>query len=221
MKKALTLYDTTIGKKAAMAVTGLILFGFVIGHMLGNLQVYLGAEQLNGYAEKLHSLGPLLWVVRGVLAVAFLVHLQAAVQLTMRSRAARPIGYRQTQSIATTYAAKTMYITGPLLLLFVGYHLLHFTYPGIPMADTYEHTSNVYMNVLNGFSVPGVSIVYILAQIALGLHLYHGGWSLFQTLGCSHPRHGDTPRNIARFVAIVITLGNISIPVAVMAGVIG
>ncbi len=221
MQKALTLFDTTIGKKALMALTGLVLFGFLIGHMLGNLQVYLGAEALDGYAEKLQSMGPLLWAVRGVLVACLVVHVALVVELYARSLAARPTAYRVTKSIATTYAAKAMWLSGILILLFVLYHLAHFTFPGIAMGN-YEHDAHgqVYQNVVNGFSVPWVAGLYIAAQCVLWAHLYHGGWSLLQTLGLNHPRYNQRARRLAKLVATALVFGNISIPVAVLAGLV-
>ncbi len=220
MQKALTLFDSTIGKKAIMALTGLVLFGFLVGHMLGNLQIYLGPDKLNGYAEKLQSLGGLLWVVRSVLAGSLILHMWMVVELYARSLAARPVGYRVQKTVATTYAAKTMWLSGVIILLFVVYHIAHFTFPGIAMGDyTHEH-GQVYLNVVNGFRVQWVSALYIVAQILLGMHLFHGVWSLLQTLGLNHPRYNERARGIAKLIAMVIVIGNISIPVAVVAGLI-
>lgn len=221
MQKALTLLDTTIGKKAVMAVTGLVLFGFLIGHMLGNLQIYLGPDALNAYAEKLQSLKPLLWGTRVVVGTSILLHVWMVIDLYTKSLAARPVGYRVTQTIATNYAAKAMWLSGIVILLFVVYHLAHFTFPGIAMGN-YEHdtTGQVYLNVVNGFSVPWVAGLYVVAQLVLWTHLFHGAWSLLQTLGLNHPRYNQRSRSVAKLVATVIVVGNISIPVAVMAGVV-
>ncbi|MBX3127857.1 MAG: succinate dehydrogenase cytochrome b subunit [Polyangiaceae bacterium] len=220
MQKALTLYDTTIGKKAVLAVTGIVLFGFVIAHMLGNLQVFLGPEQLNGYAKKLHDLGPLLWAARGVLLLSVIAHIVVAIQLVSRSTAARAVGYRLQKSAITSYAARTMKISGPLLALFIVYHLAHFTAPGVPMGS-YEHSrTDVYANVVSAFSIPWVSGVYIVAQLLLGFHLYHGAWSLLQTLGLSHPRYDGKLRTVAQTIAMVVVFGNLSMPIAVLAGVV-
>lgn len=221
MQKALTLFDTTIGKKAVMAVTGLVLFGFLVGHMLGNLQIFLGPDALNAYAEKLQSLGPLLWGVRATMAVCLTLHVWMVVDLYARSLAARPVAYRVTQSIATNYAAKAMWLSGIVILLFVLYHLAHFTFPGISMGN-YEHDTHgqVYLNVVNGFGVRWVSGLYIVAQLVLWAHLYHGAWSLLQSLGLNHPRYNDRARAVAKLIATIIVLGNISIPVAVMAGIV-
>ena len=221
MEKTLTLYDSTLGKKAVLAVTGLMLFGFVIGHMLGNLQVFLGPDAMNDYAIKLHSLGGLLWVVRAILLGALLLHIMMVAQLYSRSLAARGVRYKVKKSIATTYAASTMWLSGVLLLLFVVYHLAHFTVPGVPMGN-YEHLGyqHVYTNVINGFSVPWVVAIYVAAQVVLGMHLSHGAWSRMQTLGFSHPRYDGRKKQIARGLAALIVIGNISIPLAVLAGIV-
>lgn len=221
MQNTLTLYGTTIGKKAVMAVTGLLLFGFVVGHMLGNLQVYLGPEQLNGYAQHLKDLGPLLWAVRLGLLAAFTLHIVAAVELWAGTLKARGVAYRRKQDAATDYAARTMVVSGPLIMLFVAYHLAHFTVPGVAMTDGYAHShADVYANVVNGFSVPWVSALYVAAQVLLGLHLYHGGSSLLQTLGFNHPQYHGRARLAAQLVTAAVVLGNVSIPLAVLLGLV-
>ena len=222
MQKTLSLFDSTIGKKAVMALTGLVLLGFVIGHMLGNLQVYLGADALDGYAHKLRTLGPLLWGVRGVLLLALLLHGWMVVDLYARSATARPISYRVYNTVATNYAAKAMWLSGVVILLFVVYHLAHFTYPGLSMSSTYAHDAHgkVYQKVVNGFRVPWVSGVYLLAQILLGMHIFHGAWSVLQTLGVSHPSYNIRLRGFARTLAVIIVVGNCSIPMAVLAGLV-
>lgn len=221
MEKALSFYDTTIGKKILMALSGLGLFGFVIGHMAGNLQVFLGPEALNSYATKLHSLGPLLWLARGGLLVMLVIHVVFAMQLAARSSAARNSRYRAPYRGTTNFAALSMTWTGITLLLFVAYHLAHFTYPGVAMG-AYEARpySEVYTNVINGFSVPWVAAIYVLAQVSLGMHLYHGAFSLFQTLGLTTPSRQETIKQSAQFVALTVTLGNIAIPVSVLAGLV-
>lgn len=221
MQKALTLYDTTIGKKAVMAITGIVLYGFVIGHMLGNLQVYLGPQALNDYAAKLREFGPLLWLVRGFLLAMLVLHLIPAYQLTVQSWPARGTAYQQYRDAATGYAARTMWISGPLILFFLLYHLAHFTVPGVAMSSGYEHShADVYANVVSGFSIPWVAALYVAAQAFLTLHLYHGGTSLLQTLGFNHPRYRGTSDTIARTFALLIFLGNTSIPLAVYVGLV-
>jgi succinate dehydrogenase / fumarate reductase cytochrome b subunit len=213
-------YGSTVGKKAVMAVTGVILVLFVIGHMIGNLQVYLGREALNHYGELLRELGHggLIWVVRGGLLAAVVLHIWSATALTLGSWAARPIGYRRRQQWQeSTYASRTMRWGGPILLLFIIYHLLHLT-TGTVHGDFV--TGDVYHNVVVGFRIWWVSAIYIVAQFALGLHLYHGVWSMLQTLGVSHASYNRLRTGFAIFVALVVAAANISIPLAVLTGVV-
>jgi succinate dehydrogenase / fumarate reductase cytochrome b subunit len=221
----MTLWSTTVGKKIVMAVTGLVLVGFVIAHMVGNLKIFLGAKAIDDYAVFLRTVGEplvpyevLLWVARVILLVSVLLHILAAVQLTRMNWAARPQGYTTKQSIATTYAARTMRWSGVILALFVVYHLLHFTAGVVGFsAGQYEHLK-VYNNVVAGFSVWYVSVFYILAMAALCLHLDHGIWSMLQTLGCNNARISSLLKNLARVVALAVFAGFISVPVAVLAG---
>lgn len=220
MQKALTLLDTTVGKKAALAVSGLVLFGFVFGHMLGNLQVFLGPEVFNGYAEMLKGNAVLLWGVRVTLLLALVVHITMMVQLYSRSFAARPVGYRVRKSVASTYASATMKYTGPLLFAYIVFHILHLTYPGLALGD-YEHSpTDAYANFVNGFQVPWVTFVYVISNLFLAMHLYHGSWSLLQSLGLSHPRYNNLRARIAQGVAMIITVGNVAMPLCVLFGVI-
>jgi succinate dehydrogenase / fumarate reductase cytochrome b subunit len=214
-----TLFESTIGKKVVMAVTGIILFGFVVGHMLGNLQLYLGPDALNHYAvflrEFLHGGG--IWIARAVLLVATALHIWAATSLTLASRRARPVRYRVERYQESDYASRTMRWSGPILALFVIYHLLHFTigsvHPNFVEGD-------VYRNVVAGFSVWPVSLFYILAMLALALHMYHGVWSMLQTLGLSHPRYNGLRTACSVIFTAAVVGGNISFPVAVLAGVV-
>jgi succinate dehydrogenase / fumarate reductase cytochrome b subunit len=201
-----------------MAVTGAILFLFVIGHLAGNLQIFESRERLNAYGHLLKNLGELLWIVRAVLIVCVALHIWATVQLALRNLKARPIGYKVKKSVASNYADRTMYWSGPIILAFVIFHLLQFTagtlHPGAPaFSDT-----DIYYNVIAGFSVWWVSAWYIFSMILLGFHLRHGIWSAFQSLGANHPRHTPVLKQAALWIAIAITAGYISIPVAVLAG---
>jgi succinate dehydrogenase / fumarate reductase, cytochrome b subunit len=223
MNQALTFIDTTIGKKIVMAISGLVLFGFVIGHMAGNLQIFLGPETFNAYASELHEMagGKLLWGARSILLAAVALHIIMAMQLVVRSAAARPIGYKVKKNERTTFAALTMKWSGLTLLLFVLFHLAHFTFPGVAMG-AYEHQpySQAYTNLINGFSIPWVVALYNCAMISLGLHLYHGSYSLFQTLGMSNPRRNETVKGIAQFLAMLVTVGNLIIPLSVLFGIV-
>lgn len=218
------LYRSAVGKKAVMAATGIVLFGFVLGHLLGNLKLYLGPQAYNGYARFLRTVGEpvvpanvLLWLVRLVLLACVLLHVAAAWQLTRLGRAARPAAYVAGTRIHTTYASRTMRWGGVIILLFVVYHLLHFTWGTVHPSFV---PGDVYHNVVTGFQVWWVAIFYVAAQIALGLHLYHGLWSMFQSLGWNHPRFNLWRNGFAHAFAWIVTAGNVSFPVAVLSGLV-
>lgn len=219
MQKLATLPGSTIGKKVVMAVTGIVLLGFVVGHMIGNLQIYLGPHAINAYGrflkEFLHGGG--IWIARAGLLVAVALHVWAAVSLTLENRAARPMGYRRRHYLESTYASRTMVWSGPILALFIGFHLADLTFgaanPGFVEGD-------VYNNLILTFSRVPASAFYILAMLALGLHLYHGIWSGLQTLGVNHPRWNALRNGLAALLTAVVVIGNISIPVSVLAGAV-
>jgi succinate dehydrogenase / fumarate reductase cytochrome b subunit len=216
-----SLLRSSLGLKIVMAVTGLILFGFVVAHMIGNLQVYLGPEAMDEYAVFLRSLlhGTGLWIARAVLLVAAGLHIWSAWRLTMINRAARPVGYREVERRESTYASRTMRWSGVIVLLFIAYHLLHFTF-GAPFVHPHFVPGAVYHNFVTGFRSPLVSGFYVLAMLALGLHLYHGAWSFMQTLGLSHPRYNNLRHGLATLLTVVVVAGNISFPVAVLTGLL-
>jgi succinate dehydrogenase / fumarate reductase cytochrome b subunit len=223
----LPLWSTSIGKKAVMAVTGFLLFGFVVGHMLGNLKVYQGEAKFNAYAVWLREAGSpvlgheqLLWVARVILLAATALHVTAAVQLTQMSYAARPVRYGKKRAIEATYASRTMRWGGVIITLFVIYHLLHFTLGAVGFAPGQYASMSVYRNVVNGFSAWSVSAFYIAAMVALGLHMYHGVWSMFQTLGVNTAGGDPVFRGVAIVSSLAVVLGNISIPVSVLAGLV-
>jgi succinate dehydrogenase / fumarate reductase cytochrome b subunit len=220
MQKTLSIYDTTIGKKAIAAATGLILYGFVIVHMAGNLQMFLGPEKFNAYAATLKGTLPLLWGARLVLSVSVVLHIVTTLSLVSRSAGARAVGYRLKAHAATNYAAMTMRYGGPALLLFILFHLAHFTFPGVAMGGYRHDHFDVYRNVVNGFSVPWVTAIYVAAQVFLGLHLYHGAWSLFQTLGLSHPRYNELIKLGPKAIGVGVAAGNVAMPLAVLAGIV-
>jgi succinate dehydrogenase / fumarate reductase cytochrome b subunit len=213
MTWALQFFSSSIGKKVVMAGTGLILFGFTIAHMLGNLQVYLGPHAINAYGEALHKMPPLLWGARSVLLASAILHIWAATSLTLMNRAARPIGYREQLHREATYSSRTMRWSGVLLLLFVVYHLMHFTLGNVHPSFI---PGDVFHNFVVGFSDVGASIFYIIAMLALGLHLYHGVWSFMQSLGLSHPRYNHLRHAFATLVTVIVVAGNISFPLAVL-----
>src|SRR5438876_2256120 len=210
MHRAHAFLRSTLGLKIVMALTGLVLFAFVIGHMIGNLQVYVGAEARNAYGAFLRRFGHggALWAARALLLLSVLLHVWSAWRLTRLSRAARGIGYREVRHRESTYASRTMRWSGVILLLFIVYHLMDFTFGVRAVHPEFVH-GDVFHNVVTGFQNPLVSAFYILAMLALGLHLYHGAWSFLQTLGLSHPNYNHLRRPFATLITVVVVVGNI------------
>jgi succinate dehydrogenase / fumarate reductase cytochrome b subunit len=200
-----------------MALTGVILTGFVLVHMTGNLLLYLGPEAINAYGEMLQSKPAVVWAARAVLLGSVLLHIWAAATLTLANLSARPVGYRKTAYEASTYASRTMRWGGPLLALFIVYHLLHFTvgsvHPDFVRGD-------VYHNVVIGFQNPLVAFFYALSMVALSLHLFHGITSMLQTVGLSHPRYNGLRSMIGTAYAAIVTVGNLSFPLSVYFGLV-
>ena len=216
LTRAARFYQATVGKKVVMAVTGLILYGFVIGHLAGNLQVYLGPEKLNGYARALRSMPALLWIARTVLLASVVAHITAACQLWLLNRAARPEPYRSLRAVESTYASRTMLLSGPIIAAFIVYHLMHFTFGNAH--PNFSRDLDVYRNVITGFQQLPAAVAYIVAMLLVGLHLQHGVWSMFQSVGFSHPRYTPWLRRLAAASALFIVAGNVSIPLAVLGG---
>lgn len=222
--RAVRFYEAPIGKKVIMALTGVILFGYVVAHLLGNLQIYSSdPQQINHYAAFLHNpanLG-LLWVARLALLAAVILHIVASIQLWSMKRAARPQAYVKKDDAAASYASRTMMWSGPIVAAFVIFHVLHLTVGAVlPLQEIGPNEPNVRANVVNGFLNPAVSGFYILAMILLCMHLYHGLWSLFQSLGFNHPKYTPRLKKGAAIFAILIAIGNCSIPLAVLAGIV-
>jgi len=212
----------SIGKKALMAITGVIAFGYVVGHMLGNLQIYWGQDQINSYAEFLHSLGPILWAIRGFLILAFVIHIWKGIQLKLENWSSRPIPYTRKQAIKATLSSRTMIWTGLIVFAFVVYHLLQFT---IRVTNPeYQHLvdslgrPDVYSMVILGFRNPIISGFYVLAVGLLCYHLSHGISSMFQSMGWTNDRTLPGLEWLARIVAWILFLGYISIPISILAG---
>lgn len=215
MSRVAAFWRSLVGKKIVMAVTGVILFLFVVGHLLGNLQIFDGPERLNAYSAFLKKLGEILWAIRAILLISLILHVIASIQVSVASLKARPVGYEDKKRIETSFAARTMIWSGPLIFFYVVYHLMMFTF--LTTGPGYSET-DVYRNEVLAFQVPAITAVYILAMLFLGLHLYHGAWSMLHTLGASSPRYRVLRRTVAPIVAILITAGYITIPVAVLAG---
>jgi succinate dehydrogenase / fumarate reductase, cytochrome b subunit len=220
------LLQSSIGKKAIMAITGLIGYGFVILHMVGNLKVFQGPEHFDAYAEFLRTVGEpavpertLLWVIRIVLLVAVVLHVWMAVDLTRQDYGARPQRYRQTKKVQASFASLTLRWGGIAILLFLIYHLLHFTFGVAAIHPTFVRGA-AYANLVAGFQNPLNVLFYLLATAALGMHMYHGVWSMFQTLGLNGARTNSMFRMLAVASAAVLFLGFAVVPVAVLTGIV-
>jgi succinate dehydrogenase / fumarate reductase cytochrome b subunit len=217
-------YSTSLGKKYLMAISGLLLFAFVIGHLLGNLQIYLGPQVMNAYAHALQSRPALLWPVRIGLLVIAVVHIVTALQLASENRAARPDRYDKGRPVAASFASRTIVVTGLGLFAFIVYHLLHFTLgvtdPDFAQLRDQLGNHDVYRMMIVGFSNPVVSLFYIISMGLLLFHLSHGVGSLFQSLGLRNKQNTAAVIRFARVAAFLIFLGNCSIPIAIMLKVI-
>ena len=220
-------WDSAIGKKVVMAVTGAVLVAFVIAHMLGNLKIFAGPTEINAYSRFLRTVGEpelgygdALWVVRIVLLTCVTLHIIAAIQLTRMNWRARPVGYESKKGIETSFAALTMRWGGMLLAIFIVFHIAHFTLGAVGFRSGQFHDLHVYQNVVAGFSVWPVAVFYIVAMGALCLHLDHGIWSVLQTLGWSTARNTGRLKVLSRAVAVIMFAGFVSVPVAVMTGLV-
>jgi succinate dehydrogenase / fumarate reductase cytochrome b subunit len=241
MNLAGSLFSSSIGRKILMAVTGIILIGFVIGHLVGNLQVFQDPDHLNGYAQFLHQLGPLLWIARLVLIASVLIHIWAATVLTLENKKARGSEYGFKHTIRATLASRAMRWTGYIVLAFVLYHLAHFTWGAAQTATFKENLSHytmkedyrvagfvvvkagtavldVHSMVILGFQNTVVALFYIVAVGLLSFHLLHGTESLFQSLGLRSEKWGGALRKIAVVFCLAYFLGNLAIPGAVLTG---
>ena len=212
----MSFWRSTVGKKVVMGLTGLIMIAWLILHLLGNLQVFAGPETINRYAAFLHGPGhEVLLVMRAVLLLAIALHVVAALQLTRLDRAARPAGYVKQEPQAATAASRSLRWGGVLILVFIIYHLMHFTW-GTVHPDFVP--GDVYHNMVTGFRSPLVVGFYLAALAALGLHLYHGAWSSFRSLGAARPGPRPLQRPIALVLALLLWLGLSAIPIAIWFG---
>jgi len=226
MQKALTLVDTTVGKKAIVGVTGAILFGFVVGHLSGNLLVFLGETAMDDYGHMLHAIPELLWGVRIVLLLSLVTHIVLTIDVARKARAARKVQYRKYQEAAKmpflqTLGRTTMLLTGPLLACYIVFHLAHLT-GGAPVVPGYEfQDGHPYANVVHSFRIWWITAIYMAANAMLCLHLFHGAQALFQSIGFNHPRYQPTIKRGAAALATFVGVGNVTIPLLVLARVIG
>lgn len=217
-------FNSSIGKKMTMAVTGLILFLFVVVHMIGNLQIFLGQEALNAYAEMLQHLGEFLWAARAVLFVSLVTHIYLASRLTWENAHARPQQYVFKDTVQASYASRTMLMSGIIILLFIVYHLLHFTFgltnPAYYQVIDAKGRHDVYSMAVMSFRQPLIALTYVAAMIPLAMHLGHGIQSLFQSLGINHPKFTPAIRRLSLVIAWLIFVGNSSIPLAAYFGLL-
>ena len=219
-------YRSSIGKKYVMAISGLALFLFVIGHMAGNLQIFAGRDAINSYEEFLKSKPGLLWSARAALLILVIAHIITAIQLVSENREARPTGYKMGRPARASIASRTIFVTGLIIFAFVVYHLMHFTF-GVTNPEflqlhdpTAPSRHDVYGMMVQGFSNLFVSAFYIISMALLCMHLSHGVSSMFQSLGIRSRSNLRAIHNAARVAALVIFVGNISIPIAILAGVV-
>lgn len=226
----LDLYSTSVGKKYAMAISGIAMMGFVLFHMIGNLKMYLGAVALDHYAEFLRALlypimpkGVMLWILRGGLISMLFLHLHAAWSLTKLNRHARPVKYQGARDYQVAkFASRTMRWTGMIVLAYLVWHILDLTLGVVNATGTNGEfvTGEVYNNVVRSLDRPVVAAFYVVANILLGIHLFHGAWSIFQSLGWNNPRFNNWRRGFATGFATIIVVGNVSFPIAVIAGIV-
>lgn len=211
------IWRSTVGKKIIMALTGAIGVGYLIAHVLGNLQVFAGPAKINAYAALLKSNMALLWLARSILIIAVILHIIVAYQLARTSLKSRPVTYKRWRALGSDLASRTMRWTGPIVGLFIIYHLLHLT-TGTVHPNFNE--ANVYQNIISGFQVWYVSAIYIIAMLALSLHIYHGAWSMFESVGINHLKYNRLIRALSTLITVAVVVGFISIPVAVLLGFI-
>ena len=217
------LFSDSIGRKAVMAITGLLMVLFVVGHLLGNLSIFAGPDGINAYADKLHALGPVVWTTRIVMGIAVVLHLVLAIQITMENSAAKPDRYAVSRSLRATFASKTMIWTGVILGAFVVYHLLHFTFrvtPNLVLQEDASGRFDVFSMVVNSFRHASIALIYVIAMISLFLHLTHGIQSTFQTLGLSNgfllPKYGLA----GKVLSGLFLIGYGAIPVLILVGIL-
>ena len=231
MKRAQLIYNSLIGKKFIAAITGVILLGFLLGHVAGNLKAFApdeasGIPAIDEYAHFLRTMGhPILpnnfglWGARIVLLGSLILHVVVVVQLAMINRSARPQGYAKQKYKASSLSARYMLVSGTLLLCFIVFHILHFTTGTIQLGE-FEH-GKVYSNLYHSFAWWPIALVYVVAMCVVGFHLYHGIWSLFQTLGLDNPDRNKMLRGLAMAVTLALVIGFSSLPLSFMSGAMG
>lgn len=221
MRLVARFWGSALGKKIVMAITGLIMVGFVIGHMAGNLQVFLGAEKIDAYAALLHGpLAEIVWIVRAVLLASVALHVTAAVQLTRQAQAARPAGYAKKEPQVSTFASRTIRWGGALLLAFIVFHILHLTTGTVHSTFAEGKVFANLVDATSGLANPLVGGFYLVAMLGLGLHLFHGVWSSPRTLGVAPASNDPIKRRIALGLAVVVAAGFAAVPLAILLGLV-
>lgn len=217
------LLSDSIGRKAVMAVTGLLMVLFVVGHLLGNLSIFAGANGINAYAQKLHEMAPVVWATRIVMGVAVLVHLVISIQITLENSEANPTKYAVSRYLRATFASKSMIYTGLLIGCFIGYHLLHFTIralPGTVMGLDALDRFDVFTMVVSAFQKLPIALLYVVGMIALFLHLSHGVQSTFQSMGLNNDKSLPAFSTFGRVLSTIFLIGYGAIPVAILIGLV-
>lgn len=221
MNRLVRLFGASVGRKLAAATTGFLLIVFLIGHLFGNMKVFQGQESLNAYAAFLQG-HPLVWVFRAGLLTVFVVHIWATLSLALENRAARPVPYHRYRPQAATFASRSMAVSGILILVFVVYHLLHFTFgiigPGGTEFGLAHDRLDVYTMVVQSFRNPWIAASYVVAMLILGLHLLHGAASAFQTYGVRHESYDTLIKAVSLTVVAVLALGNAAIALLIFLG---
>jgi succinate dehydrogenase / fumarate reductase, cytochrome b subunit len=220
MQRWRSLFRSTVGKKLLMALSGAIIFGYAIGHMAGNLQVFLGAEVINAYGRSLREMPLLLWGTRVLLLLAFPVHVVTAAQLVRLRALARPVAYEQRRFTYGSYASRTMRFSGFFLAAFVLFHLAHLTW-GWAVTPAPFVEGDIYENLTGSFRVSWVALLYSVAAALVGLHLSHGAWSLFQSLGVDHPRYTPVIKRAGKAISVLVAVGFVAVPLAIFFRLIG
>ncbi len=218
------IFQTSVGKKIIIAITGIFLIGFVFGHMLGHLQMFAGADKYNSYAKMLKDLGPLLWIIRLALLALFVIHIKYTIQVTVENRKARPVPYYNQKTQVASLASRTMIVSGIIIVTFVIYHLLHFTmhvtHPEYANMTDSQGRVNVYAMMISAFQTPLLLVSYLVAVGLLCFHLSHGIFSVLQTLGLNHPKIDKKVKLTSQALSAFLFIGYASVPIAIFFKVI-
>ena len=212
-------FTSSIGSKFLMSVTGLALVGFLVAHLAGNLLVFAGADAMNAYAKGLHDLGALLWIARIGLIAATVVHIITAIQLASRNKVANPTPYAVKKPMGSSYASRTMTLSGPIILLYIIYHLAHFTFGAVNVPEGTGYPL-VYEMVVGSFQIWWISLIYIVANVLICIHLNHGLQSAFQTLGINHPHFTPLIKKAGAGLSLLLAIGFVSIPLSILVGLV-